>query len=189
MSPTRAAIPAKQNASTGPRTPAGKAASSQNALRHGLASGTLLIPGEDPAAWNSLLAGLLEEWTPRTPTERLLVEDLAKHHWLKERALHLQSEALAACAPGTLPPDFALLLRYQTTNERAFTRALHALQALQRQRREFVSQTHEAQIITRLTAPFPPFDPQAAIKTYRAAAAAKQAPPPAPAAAIHSKAG
>jgi hypothetical protein len=34
---------------TGSRTKAGKATGSQNALKHGLANGTLLLPDEDPA--------------------------------------------------------------------------------------------------------------------------------------------
>jgi hypothetical protein len=43
------------NASTGPRTAAGKAISSQNALKHGLASGRLIIEGEDPADYQANL--------------------------------------------------------------------------------------------------------------------------------------
>ncbi|MCU1257860.1 MAG: hypothetical protein JWO80_745, partial [Bryobacterales bacterium] len=37
---------ANSESSTGPRTEAGKSRSSQNALRHGLASGRLIIEGE-----------------------------------------------------------------------------------------------------------------------------------------------
>ena len=36
--------------STGPRTPEGKAASSSNALKHGMDAASIVIPGEDPAA-------------------------------------------------------------------------------------------------------------------------------------------
>ena len=37
--------------STGPRTEEGKAASSRNALKHGLTSFTVLLPTEDPAEY------------------------------------------------------------------------------------------------------------------------------------------
>ncbi len=132
---------------TGPRTPEGKQISSRNSLRHGLASGAILIPGEDPALLNALEDALFEEHQPANPTEALLVEDMVKHHWLKDRALRLQGEALATAAPGELPASFALLLRYQTANDRAFHKALATLTALKKeqlaQEREFVSQQEE----------------------------------------------
>lgn len=99
------APPVAPSTSTGPRTEAGKAASSRNAFRHGLASGALLMPGEDPAEFESLLAGLLEDWEPDSNTERLLVHNMAKHQWLVDRAIRLQGEALAASPdPTMLPP-------------------------------------------------------------------------------------
>lgn len=121
------------NKSTGPRTEAGKQKSSQNALRHGLASGTILIPGEDPEEFASLHDGLLDQYQPANTTETILVHDMARHHWLKDRAMRLQGEALAVAPPGELPPSFSVLLRYQTTNERAFHKALSTLQALRKQ--------------------------------------------------------
>ena len=130
-------------ASTGPNTPEGKARSSQNAFKNGLASGRLIIPGEDPAEFNALLSALMDEHQPASPTESILVEALAKHHWLESRAQRLQTQALEAFLP-ELPPDFALLLRYETTHHRAFHKSLATLLKLQKDRREapngFVSQ-------------------------------------------------
>ncbi|MDQ6679331.1 MAG: hypothetical protein M3Z09_18770 [Acidobacteriota bacterium] len=137
----------KPNASTGPRTEAGKAASSQNALRHGLASGTIIVPGEDPEAFQSLAASLKKLYAPANTMEELLVADMARHHWLKDRAMRLQDEGIANAPAGELPANFAVLLRYQATNERAFHKALATLTTLQKQRksdhREFVSQYEE----------------------------------------------
>ena len=45
--------------STGPRTEAGKAVSSQNALKHGLTAQTVLLPGEDEAAYRKMCEGFL----------------------------------------------------------------------------------------------------------------------------------
>ena len=139
MSPKPAPI-TTQTHSLGHRTKMVKGLPSQNALTHGLASGTLLIYGEDESAYNALLADLFAEWQPATPTENLMVNNMAKHHWLVERALRLQGEILTRPGPHNLSHSFAVLIRYQVTNERAFTRALKALEDLQRARREFVSQ-------------------------------------------------
>ena len=172
-----------QTRSTGPRTEAGKATSSQNALTHGLASGTLFIEGEDQSEYQSLITNLLEEWQPATPTESLLVHNMAKHHWLVERSLRLQGEALATAAPGTLPPFFAVLLRYQITNERAFTRAQKSLTDMQRARREFVSQKESEaaaaranQDFARFTAPLPMPDYEKIIERMNAARHGQPAP-------------
>jgi hypothetical protein len=132
---------------SGPKTAEGKARSSQNALRHGLASSRLIIPGEKAEAFDALLADLMADHRPSTVTETLLVRQLAQHYWLLQRALRLQAQALSA-PPGDSPHDLALLLRYQTVNERAFHKALAALGKLKKETvnlatrpaREFVSQ-------------------------------------------------
>ena len=52
--------------STGPKTPEGKAAVSHNALRHGLLSRDILLPGEDEATLRELGEHL---WTSCSPWE------------------------------------------------------------------------------------------------------------------------
>jgi hypothetical protein len=131
-----------QNKSTGPRTPEGKAIASRNSLKHGLASSQLIIPGEDPAAFEAMLAGYQDDFQPANSIEADLVYDLAKYRWLTDRALRLQSEAFANEAP-LIPFNLGILIRYQNTHNRAFHTALKALQALQKERKkaekEFVS--------------------------------------------------
>lgn len=125
---------------TGPRTEAGKAASSRNSLKHGLASGTLLLPDEDPAEFAALHQSLIADHAPTNATEELLVHDMAKHHWLTDRALRLQVDAFATDNLNKL----ALLLRYQNANHRAFHKSLTALQLLRKSAlataNQFVSQ-------------------------------------------------
>src|SRR3954469_191332 len=78
----------KRNAqhSTGPRTKAGKARSAQNARTHGLTS-TLpptQVPVPDPTAqlnFTILTQELKEEHRPTTPTQTVLVEELALIIW------------------------------------------------------------------------------------------------------------
>src|SRR6266852_429744 len=63
--------------STGPRTDEGKVIASQNSLKHGLASGTLLLPGEDPAAYEALVADFITQHQPETPGEEITITDMA----------------------------------------------------------------------------------------------------------------
>ena len=50
--------------SRGPKTPAGKLISSQNATRHGLVASTILIDGELPERFELLLAGMVANTNP-----------------------------------------------------------------------------------------------------------------------------
>ena len=117
--------------STGPRTPAGKDRSSQNARTHGLSSLTsvfVLLPGEDAKEWVQLVDDLTSEFHPVSRTERILVNDMAQSYWLTQRAINLQTSHIED------PKAFALYLRYQTTHHRAYYRALKQLMALQKAR-------------------------------------------------------
>jgi hypothetical protein len=107
--------------STGPKTGSGKAVSARNALRHGLASGMLIAPWECREDYDALLAELFEEYRPATPTETILVHQMAQHHWLAQRAIVLQQQALQGGQDLTdIAKKLDLLVRYQTSNERAF---------------------------------------------------------------------
>jgi hypothetical protein len=131
--PTRAEVNrANSLHSTGPRTPTGKLASSRNSLKHGLASGQLIIPGEDPAEFDSLLQSLLDEHQPANTIEEMLIHEMAQSFWLTQRALRLQNECFTS--EGVDEKRLALFLRYQTTHERAFHRALSTLLKLRRTR-------------------------------------------------------
>src|SRR3982074_3553757 len=114
--------------STGPRTEEGKAVSSQNGLKHGLASGTLLIPGEDPAAYDELVADLIRQHEPQTPGEEIAITDMAQAWWLKTRAVRLQNLHIED------DKKLALYMRYQASNERAYYRALAELRKLKKER-------------------------------------------------------
>jgi len=146
---TKAQIYANQeNAgkSTGPKTAEGKAASSKNAASHGLSSPNFEVQQwEDQSRFNSLLLRLWAEFSPKTTLEVELAHSLAQHRWLAQRAIRLQEETFRIDQPHCTHPDrLALYLRYQTTHERAASKALRELQNLQQQRKKdeigFVSQ-------------------------------------------------
>jgi hypothetical protein len=71
--------------STGPKTPQGKAAARQNALRHGLLSAEMLLPGEDEAALRELSERLRDELRPVGELEGLLVERIIAAAWRLRR--------------------------------------------------------------------------------------------------------
>ena len=118
--------------STGPVTEEGKARSARNNFRHGLASGQLIVQGEAPAEFEALAEDLFNEHQPATTTEENLVLSMAQHFWLGQRAIRLQNEAFA---DGVSVAQLSLLLRYQTSNQRACSRCLTDLFKLRTERR------------------------------------------------------
>ncbi len=144
---TRSTAPPIPGQSTGPRTSTGKATSARNSFKHGLASGAIVVPGEDPAAFDTLLADLTADHAPANSTEDLLVSEMAQSYWLMQRATRLQN---ACFTNGEVDgKQLALFLRYRTTYERAFHKALNTLIKLKNQResaaRQFVSQNNGKQ--------------------------------------------
>jgi hypothetical protein len=136
MSTTAQITANQENAqlSTGPVTEEGKAISSRNNFRHGLASSQLLIPGEDPAEYQALLDSYLAEHNPATPTETALVVGLAQHEWLGDRALNFQN--LCFTGPEVDQKQLNLFIRYESTHRRAYDKCLNNLLKLRKEKRQ-----------------------------------------------------
>jgi hypothetical protein len=124
MSTEAQIIANQQNAqhSTGPTTPEGKAASCMNNFRTGLTGDSFsVLPWENEADYHTLHSALLAQLDPRGPLERLLIEKMAQHQWLAQRALVLQDMCFQQDVPNCdEEKKLALYLRYQTTHERAY---------------------------------------------------------------------
>jgi low affinity Fe/Cu permease len=123
--------------STGPKTPEGKAVVAQNNFRHGFTGAFRVLDWENQEEYRLLHAALEKEHQPATPTEEMLVETMAHSYWLRKRALILQN----TCFPGESPACndeklLALYIRYQTTHDRAFHRALNGLLKLRAEKRK-----------------------------------------------------
>ena len=133
-----AANRANAELSTGPKTEEGKAASSRNHTSHGLsyANGLFFILAcESGEAYSILLADLHHEHRPDTETERILVDRMAQHHWLRCRAEGLESGCFRE--DGTInEKGLALYLRYRTSHERAFHKCLNELLKLRAEKRK-----------------------------------------------------
>jgi hypothetical protein len=72
---------------TGVRSRAGKARSSRNAIRHGIFSDIVVLPGESRIKYQSLLEELSKSLQPEGGVEDLLVEKLAIITWRYRRLL------------------------------------------------------------------------------------------------------
>jgi len=82
--------------STGPRTPAGKARSSKNALRHGLLAGEVVLPDVEKAEeWEDHRDATFEDLDPVGRVEEVLVERVAAQSWRLGRVVRYEREAAA----------------------------------------------------------------------------------------------
>jgi hypothetical protein len=118
--------------STGPRTEAGKAASSHNSLKHGLTAQTVLLPGEDPAAYAAFREGLLHDLAPVNHIELSLATELVDIQWRLNRVPILEARILSADAP-----DFKALNNislHAARLKRQYTASLKNLFDVQRRR-------------------------------------------------------
>jgi hypothetical protein len=143
--------------STGPTTAEGRAIASQNSRRHGLTSKQIVLPGEDPDEYDALRENLLEDYAPADETERTLVEELAAGSWRLARARRHETAILKklvgensqdpdeafACLFVEKPKEVDRLMRYITTIERSYYRALNKLQALQKERKKTEAENRE----------------------------------------------
>ena len=127
----QAANQANAQHSTGPKTDAGKAISSRNALTHGLTATTSLLPNEDPAEHQALLDGMLKDFIPLNTTETALVYELFDYQWRLRRASRYEAKILSADLP-----DFKALNNmslHAARIKRQFSATLKELHAIQKE--------------------------------------------------------
>jgi hypothetical protein len=104
--------------STGPSSPEGKLKSSHNALKTGLTGRTILLPTDDVAAYQKIVAIANDQWRPETATEKLVVQSIADTQWRLLRIPALESavwalgraQHAAECAAETDPELRALMI-------------------------------------------------------------------------------
>jgi hypothetical protein len=135
--------------STGPVTEEGKSRVAENRITHGLAGSQFrLLSWESPEQFSEFAATTKAEYNPQTREEDRLVHAIIQHYWLMQRALTLQDAIL--CQDTMTDTDqkrISLLIRYQTTNERSYYKAMKELKTIRKQQIGFESQNAK----TRLT--------------------------------------
>jgi len=91
--------------STGPSSAEGKAASRFNALKHAASAQSLVIPGEDEAAFAELTRSYHEQFHPVGPEEQLLVEKIIASDWTQRRMNRLEAQVTNALIDHQDPDD------------------------------------------------------------------------------------
>jgi len=122
--PTAAQINAnRENAkkSTGPRTAAGKEASSRNGLKHGLSGDKHILPGENPEEFLLLLKDLYDNLRPVGLGEEKLVQRIAADQWRLDRTLPMEAAIYRQCLEAVAARDYTRkreLVNHKRNHER-----------------------------------------------------------------------
>src|SRR5689334_12382650 len=91
--------------STGPSTPEGKAVSSMNALKHGATAASTVIPGEDPAAYERLVADYQSDLRPTTALEQFQVDTMIRSDWQRRRLGKIEDDIYRELQSEGVTPD------------------------------------------------------------------------------------
>lgn len=131
--PARTANPAT-NPSTGPRTPEGKARSSQNARKHGFSALTLQVLPSEQAEFDIYQNELLDQIKPAPGLQADLFRQLTHTGWSLVRLERYELEILAQGNPFDSTESqnkLDRLERYRAGHRRAYSRILNEIRKLQ----------------------------------------------------------
>jgi hypothetical protein len=168
--------------SHGPKTEAGRQASSMNAVTHGLYAKGVVLADESPEQHKEMLHAYIQQFQPQGPAELDLVQEMVNAKWRQRRLWAIETDLLedemlqqiakletdgtgydpitplsfayAALASKSLP----FLTRNESRLERAYSRALKFLLELQRLRKsanENIQKRTESQIRSPQAFPLP----------------------------------
>ena len=138
-------------ASTGPKTPEGKERSRLNSLGHGMTSKTVVLPHESQEEFDRLHQGLIKAHRPANDNETVLVKQIADAYWRMQRCYGVERAFLENRTAEAEDPEAAmanlfidkaesarmrLLMRYVSSAERAYNKAMSDLKKAQVERRK-----------------------------------------------------
>ena len=97
--------------STGPRSEGGKAIASQNAIRHGVLSGRLLLEEESKSEFEALFEGLCNSLKPVGALERSLTEKIVINLWRQQRLRRAENATISVSRrPGEIADRVSVYL-------------------------------------------------------------------------------
>jgi hypothetical protein len=127
--------------STGPKTEAGKAASSRNALKEGFTASFAIVAPEDQQCYDEFLTGLREELQPQGVQEEDLFRRISLASWNIRRIEKLTFALYEETGADPLASDDSATVaklerytRHQTLNEHSYYRGIKQLRLLQNSR-------------------------------------------------------
>jgi hypothetical protein len=128
-----AANAANAQHSTGPRTPEGRARSSQNARTHGLTARDVVVAPHEREEFEQFLNRYQTDVAPQDAVQLSLFDDLVAAAWNLRRIRRMEVRLCndATLKAEQLDKDMDRLIRYKASVERTFHRSLKELKALQ----------------------------------------------------------
>jgi len=133
----------KPRGTTGPTTEQGKRVASRNAAKHNCTSKSLIVKGENPDDFAALLHSLTREYQPETEMQQTTVMEAARAAWdlarvnrefdKSQQALYDSEENMRQWTTEQ-HAECERMLRYRTRAERAYARALQAVEHLRKLR-------------------------------------------------------
>lgn len=171
-----AANQSNAQASTGPRTEAGKSISSRNSTKHGLSAEFSVLSHENPDEFQDLLAKIFVDFEPTNDHEEYLVTLMAQARWREARCRRFENLAFElmlnpdAATAADASPDLrivarltagradalALIERYCTAAVNQYTKCYKALLHGRRIHANYEKQALEQYIRKVVYAPLPP---------------------------------
>lgn len=127
---------------TGPKTPGGKAAASQNALKTGLHAKSDVIATESRDEYDTLIAEYYNRYQPAAPEERCLVDNLIQAEWLGRRYMAATAAIWEYELRHMKEQDLGLAFM---RNSEALGRAQRCITATQRNFAQTLKQLHALQ--------------------------------------------
>ncbi len=131
--------------SRGPKTPAGKAKSSQNAIKHGIFAKVIVLRNENADLFEQLTQDFVRRFEPRDGVELAIVEQMVAATWRLSRCWELQTQTMNLELEKDQDPDnenlkarsfhatignspaMQLLHRFENSYERIINRAIRTL--------------------------------------------------------------
>ena len=133
------ATPAQINAnrvnaqkSTGPRSVEGKSASRFNALKHGMDAASIVIPGEDPEVYDSLVAQYLVEYRPQSASESFHVDTMIRADWQKRRLEAVEADLFRTIMTESPDNSLAAVLLAESPASKLLLRIQRQIAAFER---------------------------------------------------------
>jgi hypothetical protein len=136
--------------SRGPKTPEGKAKSSQNAIKHGIFAQVVVLKTENADLFAELTQDYIRRFEPRDEVEFALVEQMVAATWRLSRCWELQTQTMNLEMARDQDPDsenlkarsfhaaigngsaMQLLHRFENSYERIITRSIRTLANLRK---------------------------------------------------------